>query len=93
MPKFKYPDVVQFTAYGIPQTKGSTRSFVKGEKVITTNDNPKTKDWHHIVAWMAQTNRPENGLFNGAVSVRLKFTLYGQPGVTQKKGWRGIRDT
>lgn len=53
MPKFKYPDVVQFTAYGIPQTKGSTRSFVKGEKVITTNDNPKTKDWHHIVAMKA----------------------------------------
>ena len=76
---------VKFTAYGIPQTKGSTKSFVVNNKPVTTNDNPKTKDWQSVVAWMAQTNRPPGGLFQGAVSVRLEFYFCRPTSVSEKK--------
>lgn len=75
---------ISFVAYGIPQPKGSTRAFVKKGRVITTSDNPKLKDWHKIVAFMAQTNRPEK-LIQGAVSVKLKFYFLRPASVSEKK--------
>lgn len=82
---------VEFTVYGVAQTKGSTKSFVvKNRKTgkpmaVTTNDNPKTKDWHNIVAWAAQINKPPGGIFTGAVAVRLEFYFCRPKSVSEKK--------
>jgi len=84
VPRFGRSEV-RFTAYGIPQTKGSTKAFVRGDKAIITNDNPKTKDWHNVVAWTAQANRPRGGIFRGAVSVRLEFFFCRPKSVSEKK--------
>jgi Holliday junction resolvase RusA-like endonuclease len=69
----KYSNAIKFTAYGIPQTKGSTKAYIRGGRPIVTNDNPKAKEWQRMVAWMAQTNRPQGGIFTEAVLVRLQF--------------------
>jgi Holliday junction resolvase RusA-like endonuclease len=84
MPRFGKAEV-KFTAYGIPQPKGSTRSFIVGGKTVTTTANPKLKDWHNAVAWAAQSKRPKDGLFQGAVSVRLEFFFCRPKSVTEKQ--------
>ncbi|MEW6726890.1 MAG: RusA family crossover junction endodeoxyribonuclease [Bacillota bacterium] len=76
--------MISFTVYGIPQPKGSTRSFVKDGKVITTSDNPRLKDWHHLVAWAAQEHKPP-ALMQGPVMVTLMFTLARPKSVSPKK--------
>ena len=77
--------MISFVVYGTPQPKGSTRSFVKSGKAITTSDNPKLKDWQNIVAMIAQFHRPKDGLIQGPVSVRVKFSLIRPKSVSVKK--------
>lgn len=73
---------VVFQVYGIPQTKGSTRAFIrqKGEKAypVITNDNPKNKPWASTVAAAAQATRQNSGLtelITGPVTLDLVFVL------------------
>jgi Holliday junction resolvase RusA-like endonuclease len=69
-----------FTADGLPQPKGSTRSFrhaVTGA-VVTTHDNPKTRNWQGRVASAAADAAQAAGwplVVAGAVSVEARFTL------------------
>lgn len=47
--------VLEFTVTGLPQPKGSTRSFVIGRgtphaRAVTTSDNPKNKGWQQTIA-------------------------------------------
>jgi len=53
-------------------------------KPVTTTDNPKTKDWQHLVASAAQNYRPVQ-LYDGAVAVKMKFYLYRPKSVSEKK--------
>lgn len=46
--------MTSFFVAGEPVPKGSTRSFYKGGKVITTNANRRTKDWEMRIATEAQ---------------------------------------
>lgn len=76
--------MIKFTAYGKPETKGSTKAFVRGGRAIITNDNPKTKAWQTIVAWEAQRNRPGD-IIQEAVQVNLKFYFIRPKSVPAKK--------
>lgn len=76
--------MIKFTAYGKPETKGSTKAFVRGGRAIITNDNPKTKAWQTIVAWEAQRNRPGD-IIQEAVQVNLKFYFLRPKSVPVKK--------
>jgi Holliday junction resolvase RusA-like endonuclease len=51
---------ITFRVYGLPQTKGSTKSFyVKAlKRVVTTNDNKKNKAWAQCVSEVASQHRP-----------------------------------
>lgn len=71
---------VQFRVYGIPQTKGSTKAFMRpGMRFpVVTNDNTKNKAWAATVAGEAQRARSLYGQtqpFEGAVSLMLTFYL------------------
>jgi Holliday junction resolvase RusA-like endonuclease len=68
------PNVVFFAA-GIPQTKGSTRSFAHKGRIITKHANPKTSAWQGVVAHAAHAAgvRPADG--GVALSVSLTFFL------------------
>lgn len=62
-----------FTVPGIPQTKGSTRSFVVKGRPVTTSDNPNLKSWEHAVRVTAL----ERGLSPTTLpaAVRIEFIL------------------
>jgi Holliday junction resolvase RusA-like endonuclease len=75
---------IEFTAYGIPQPKGSTKSFVVGGKAVTTSDNAKVKPWQEVVSWAAQQHRPEQ-IFRGPVIVELDFHFLRPKSVSEKK--------
>jgi len=76
---------ISFTAYGIPQPKGSTKAFVVKGRAITTSDNTKLKPWHEVVAYAAQAHRPKGGIIRGAVAVELSFYLLRPKSVSEKK--------
>jgi Holliday junction resolvase RusA-like endonuclease len=63
-----------FSAYGVPQPKGSTRSFLRGGRIVTTSDNPKLKGWQRTIAQSAKAAYPRT-TFPGPVSVTAVFHL------------------
>ena len=77
-------DCIQFTAYGIPQPKGSTKSFVVKGKAVTTSDNAKVKPWQEIVAYAAQQYRPPQ-IWVGGIKIRLHFYFLRPKSVSEKK--------
>jgi Holliday junction resolvase RusA-like endonuclease len=80
------PRVFSFTVTGIPQPKGSTRSFVpfswaaqavaagKAPRAVTTSDNPQAKGWQQLVREQAQTVAGGT-LLVGPVRVAVVFRL------------------
>ena len=78
--------VVTFDVCGVPQPKGSARSFVpkawaeaavaagRSPRAVVTSANPKLKEWQTAVAQAAQPFAVE-GLFVGPVAVALVFRL------------------
>lgn len=78
--------VLEFTVVGLPQPKGSTKSFVitpKGggrPRAVTTSDNPKNKGWQQTIANCAALEllRAENRdcrFVTEAVSIEIDFYL------------------
>lgn len=46
--------MLSFTAFGVPETQGSTRAFVQGGRAIQTSANPKLRPWRDTVLWAAR---------------------------------------
>ena len=76
---------VSFTVYGEAKPKGSTRAFVVNNRAITTANNPNAKEWQRLVATTAQTHRPADGPYQGAVEVTAKFYFLRPKSVSAKK--------
>lgn len=88
--------MIEFTVFGQPVAKGSTRSFplmrdgkpvlgAGGRPVtITTNDNPKTKEWQLLISTAAQEHRPEP-LYDGPVHVEMIFYIQRPESISVKK--------
>lgn len=72
---------LHFTAYGIPQPKGSTKAFLpKGwTRPIVTSDNKKNKGWQQIVAEAAghaiHQSSPAFRLIETSASLMVMFYL------------------
>jgi Holliday junction resolvase RusA-like endonuclease len=66
---------LDFTAVGLPQTKGSARAFMRpGMKApVITNDNPKAKAWQGVVAHAAHAAGAQ--VLDGPVWVDMTFRL------------------
>jgi Holliday junction resolvase RusA-like endonuclease len=67
---------ITFRVFGIPQTKGSTKTFMRpGMRFpVITNDNTKNKSWAATVSGEAMRVRPA-ALFLGPVRLHLIFHL------------------
>lgn len=67
---------INFRVFGIPQTKGSTKAFMRpGMRFpVITNDNTKNKSWAAIVSGEAQRYRP-TALLEGPLRLDLWFHL------------------
>lgn len=67
---------ITFRVYGIPQTKGSTKAFMRpGMKhPVITNDNTKNKAWAAIVSGEAQRHRPPT-LWDGPLRLDMCFNM------------------
>jgi Holliday junction resolvase RusA-like endonuclease len=66
---------VTFTAWGVPQPKGSTRAFIRGGRAIVTSDNPSLAKWESAVRFAAAKVVEQAGhrLFEGPVLLRVTF--------------------
>jgi len=69
--------MIQFTVYGIPQPKGSTRAFYRPgmARPVVTSDNPRTKPWALLVSTVAQEHAGTSPPMEGPVFVALQFWL------------------
>ena len=71
---------ISFRVYGIPQTKGSAKAYMrKGMKYpVVTNDNVKNKWWAESVRAVAQLTRAAMRMSledKASVSLRLLFVM------------------
>lgn len=73
-----------FVVRGTPQTKGSTRAFKRGPKIVTTNDNPKAAGWQQLISLEAQRHAPAAPV-TGPVSVVLRFEMQRPASVSERK--------
>lgn len=62
--------------YGIPETQGSTRAFVRGGKAVTTSDNPKLRPWRELVTNAARDAMTRHGWRRIAGPVRVEVTFW-----------------
>lgn len=79
---------LHFTAIGMPATKGSTRAFARGGRIVVTATNPRTKPWEAVVAAAALEAGAEP--LDGPIAVGLVFRL---PRPAGHFGKRGLRPT
>lgn len=87
--------MIEFTVYGKPVPKGSTRPWAvmkDGEPVlkngrpvvVTTGDNKGTKNWQRLIAATAQRYVSEK-IYDGAVSLEVEFYFMRPASVSEKK--------
>jgi crossover junction endodeoxyribonuclease RusA len=71
-----------FTAFGVPQPKGSTRAFIVKGRARTTNANKATKPWESVVAHAAL----EAGVkqLEGPVGITMLFCFQRPKSVSAK---------
>lgn len=71
--------IVDFLAPGLPQTKGSTKAFIRrrGGKpfAVITNDNEKNDGWAYLVSYFATQCMAGRPPIDGPVHVTLTFLL------------------
>lgn len=67
---------VTFVIPGKPQPKGSTKSFIKNGRVVTTSDNDALKPWQAVATLVARANHSGWGIpFNGNVDIKARFAF------------------
>lgn len=77
---------VSFEVFGVAQSKGSARAFIRNGRAIVTTDNPSLKSWESVVRFAAQrviANDPR--LFDGALKLSVTFHLPRPASVSVKK--------
>ena len=75
--------MIKFIVYGTAKSKGSYKGFTRDGKMIP--DNPKSKDWQHLVAVSAQQYRPKSGPFDEAVQIIATFYFARPKSVSEAK--------
>jgi Holliday junction resolvase RusA-like endonuclease len=70
------PNEIRFVVYGEAQSAGSKRAFKnpRSDRIIVTDDNPKSRHWKTAVASEARLHVGEGAaLFDGPLELRLVF--------------------
>lgn len=67
--------MLRFVVHGTPETAGSKRAFRRGNRVIVTDDNRKTKSWQAAVAGEAAAAMADRPLLVGPLVLTVTFTL------------------
>jgi Holliday junction resolvase RusA-like endonuclease len=62
--------------YGIPETQGSTRSFVRGGRAVTTSDNSKLRPWRDTVTNATRDAVERRGWRRSSAAVRVDVTFW-----------------
>ena len=81
---------LQFVVRGVPVPQGSTRAFVVGKRAIVTNQTPKLTAWRQAIASEARLVAPP-ALFEGALSVDVRFAFVAAKSNKAKKGYKSTR--
>lgn len=70
-------ETIRFRVYGIPQTKGSAKAFMRpGMRFpVVMNDNVKNKAWAQSVSLASQQHRIPGCPFKGPMGLTLNFIL------------------
>ena len=77
---------VAFSVFGVAQTKGSARAFVRGGRAVVTSDNPSLAKWESVVRSECQrVIEADPRLFDGAVQVTVTFHLPRPASVSVRK--------
>jgi len=79
---------VAFRVYGLPESQGSARAFVRGGRPVITSTNKNLGDWRRLVADASQKHAD---LLGGAVSLSLKFYLPKPKSTPKKVYWPAKR--
>jgi Holliday junction resolvase RusA-like endonuclease len=66
---------ITFEVPGVPQPQGSTKSFRRGTKIVTTSDNPRLRPWRDALCWHAREALGGHPRFEGPVVVSAVFWL------------------
>lgn len=78
---------LSFWVPGIPQPQGSTRSFKRGAKIVTTSANKNLKPWRQMVTLQAQAAMAgANAMTHTAVAVSVAFVFPRPKGHHGKRG-------
>lgn len=80
--------MISFTVYGRPQPQGSTRSFIKSGRIVTTSANPALKPWRGQVTLAAIEHREDRMPSEGPVRITARFFF--SPPRTMPKDRRGM---
>lgn len=69
--------MISFTVYGLPQAKGSTKSWVhpSTKRVVTTSTSKGLRSWHQEIVREAMRVKPEGPVPEGPVTVALDFMM------------------
>lgn len=67
---------LDFDIYGIPETQGSSRAFVRGGRAVVTSANMKLRPWREQVTAAAMAAKPADWVpLDGAVRLEVEFYL------------------
>jgi Holliday junction resolvase RusA-like endonuclease len=78
-------DLIQFTVFGPPATKGSTVSFLSSEgKVITRTDSNGLRSWSESIGWAAREAKVPLLAKPKAVLVSVRFEFICPPSVKDR---------
>lgn len=67
--------VLSLFVSGTPATKGSTRSFLRGGRIVTFNACKKGKSWEQEIRWCALSEWRPRPLLEVPVAVKMVFLI------------------
>jgi len=62
--------------YGVPESQGSVRGFVRGGRAILTSDNAKLRPWRETVTWAARDAMERATWAQVAGPVRVDYAFW-----------------
>lgn len=68
--------VLRIEAFGVPETQGSTKAYVRGGRAVVTSDNEKLRPWRDSVTWAARDAVQSRGWVQVAGPVRVEVAFW-----------------
>jgi Holliday junction resolvase RusA-like endonuclease len=80
--------VLLVEAYGVPESQGSVRGFVRGGRAILTSDNAALRPWRETVTWAARDAMAGSEWAQVAGPVRADYSFW----IPRPKSYPKTRD-